>query len=98
MQSVLKQVGKRSFSSKAARNVVIVDGGRIPFSLAGIVLKMEILCVYLFMIIGTLYNEYLAVDLARFAIKGLLVKTAVDPSKIDYLCMGSVIAEPRTSK
>ena len=50
------------------------------------------------MLIGTLYNDYLAVDLARFAIKGLLVKTALDPNLIDYLCMGSVIAEPRTSK
>ena len=48
--------------------------------------------------IGTVYNEYLAVDLARFAIKGLLTKTAVNPADIDYLCMGTVIAEPRTSK
>ena len=61
--------------------MVIVDGGRIPFTLA-----------------GTAYNDYLAVDLARFAIKGLLVKTAVDPEMIDYLCMGTVISEPRTSK
>lgn len=44
-----------------------------------------------------MYKEYLAVDLARFAIKGLLTKTAIDPEQIDYLCMGTVIAEPKTS-
>lgn len=48
--------------------------------------------------VGTVYNDYLAVDLARFALKGLLTKTGVDPNSIDYLTMGTVIQEPRTSK
>ena len=39
------------------KNVVIVDGCRIPFTLA-----------------GTAYKNYLAVDLARLALKGLMVK------------------------
>jgi acetyl-CoA acyltransferase len=46
---------------------------------------------------GTAYKEYLAVDLARLALKGLMVKTAVDPNTIDYLYMGTVIQESRTS-
>ena len=39
----------------------------------------------------------MAVDLARFALKGLLTKTALDPKEIDYLLYGSVIQESRTS-
>lgn len=46
---------------------------------------------------GTTYKDYLAVDLGRFAIKGLLTKTALDPALIDYLYFGTVIQEPRTS-
>jgi acetyl-CoA acyltransferase len=46
---------------------------------------------------GTVYNDYLAVDLARFAMKGLLTKTALDPKSVDYVFTGTVIQEPRTS-
>lgn len=46
---------------------------------------------------GTVYGDYLAVDLARLAMKGLLTKTALDPKLIDYLYFGTVIQEPRTS-
>lgn len=46
---------------------------------------------------GSVYGDYLAVDLARMAIKGLLTKTAVDPNSIDYVFYGTVIQEPRTS-
>jgi acetyl-CoA acyltransferase len=46
---------------------------------------------------GTLYQKYIAVDLARFALKGLLTKTALDPSSIDYLLYGTVIQESKTS-
>lgn len=71
-------VAIRSFS--AAKNVVLVDGVRIPFAMA-----------------GTMYKDYLAVDLARFAMKGILDKTALDPSLIDYVNFGTVIQETRTS-
>lgn len=40
---------------------------------------------------GTAYKELLAVDLARLAMKGLLDKTALDPSLIDYVNFGTVI-------
>jgi acetyl-CoA acyltransferase len=75
----------RSFSSSAATSaakpsVVLVDGVRIPFTLA-----------------GTAYKDYLAVDLGRLAMKGLLDKTAVNPQDIDYVYYGTVIQEPRTS-
>ena len=58
---------RRQLSSAATkqRNVVLVDGCRIPFTLA-----------------GTNYKNYLAVDLARFALKGLLTKTALDPEDV----------------
>lgn len=39
----------------------------------------------------------MAVDLGRFALKGLLTQTALDPATIDYLYYGSVIQESRTS-
>lgn len=69
----------RSFSTKQ-RNVVLVDGVRIPFTLA-----------------GSVYGDYMAVDLGRIALKGLLTKTALDPKLIDYLYYGTVIQETRTS-
>jgi acetyl-CoA acetyltransferase len=40
---------------------------------------------------GTAYKDYLAVDLARFAMKGIIDKTALDPSLIDYVNFGTVI-------
>jgi acetyl-CoA acyltransferase len=46
---------------------------------------------------STLYNDQLAVDLQRLAIQGLLTATALDPATIDYVCMGNVIQEVRTS-
>lgn len=58
------------FSSTSARNgirknIVLVDGCRLPFKLT-----------------GTDYKNYLAVDLSRMAMKGLLTKTAHDPSMV----------------
>ena len=44
---------------------------------------------------GTVY-DYLIVDLGRMAL-GLLTKTALDPNAIDYMFMGTVIQETRTS-
>lgn len=70
------RVAARHFSTSGTkgRNVVLVDGCRIPFTLA-----------------GTTYSKYMAVDLARFALKGIVNKTAIDPKLVDYLFMGSVI-------
>jgi acetyl-CoA acyltransferase len=67
-------------SSTAMKTPVIVDGGRIPFTMA-----------------GSVYGKYLAVDLARMAMKGIIDKTALDPKEIDYLYFGTVIQETRTS-
>lgn len=50
-----------------------------------------------FALSGTTYTNHMAVDLARLALKGLLVKTAVDPALLDYCVMGTVIQESRTS-
>jgi len=75
---VSTRVAGRAFSSK--KNIVVVDGCRIPFTLG-----------------GSVYGDYLAVDLARMAIKGLITKTALDTSVVDYLYYGTVIQEPRTS-
>lgn len=74
-------VGARSFATKnGGKNVVLVEGVRIPFTMG-----------------GTVYGDYLAVDLARMALKGLMAKTALDPELIDYMYMGTVIQETRTS-
>lgn len=42
---------------------------------------------------NTGFKDYIAQDLGRFAIKGLITKTAVDPKDIDYVVMGTVIQE-----
>jgi acetyl-CoA acyltransferase len=46
---------------------------------------------------GSVYGKYLAVDLQRMALSGLIQKTALDPSIVDYLFCGTVIQEPKTS-
>jgi len=46
---------------------------------------------------STIYNDEMAVDLQRLAFKGLIDKTALDKSKIDYVISGTVIQEVRTS-
>jgi acetyl-CoA acyltransferase len=54
-------------------------------------------CRIPFTMAGSVYGNYLAVDLARMAMKGLLTKTALDPKTVDYVYTGTVIQEPRTS-
>ncbi|GLD95415.1 hypothetical protein PINS_up004059 [Pythium insidiosum] len=46
---------------------------------------------------GTIYKDVMAYDMLRDAYKGVLVKAALDPSKIDYVLAGTVIQEVRTS-
>lgn len=46
---------------------------------------------------GTGYNDLMAYDLGRMAIKGLLAKSNLDPSKIDRIIFGNVIQEVKTS-
>ncbi len=46
---------------------------------------------------STIYNDLMAVDLSRLALKGLLTKTALDPNEIDYVLFGTVIQEAKTS-
>lgn len=46
---------------------------------------------------STIYQDELAVDLQRLAIKGLLSKTALDKNAVDYITCGTVIQEVRTS-
>jgi len=50
-----------------------------------------------FCVAGTAFNDLIAQELGRAAIKGLLTRTAVDPATIDYVIMGTVIQESRTS-
>ena len=49
------------------------------------------------MVAGTAYNDLIAQDLGRMALRGLVAKTAMDTSKLDYVIMGNVIQEVRTS-
>lgn len=46
---------------------------------------------------STIYNDLLAVDLQRLALKSLLTKTALDPAMVDYVLCGTVIQETKTS-
>ena len=46
---------------------------------------------------STIYNDLLAVDLSRLSLKALLNKTALDPSLVDYVTIGTVIQETKTS-
>ena len=46
---------------------------------------------------GTGYRSYRAHDLARFAIRGLMDRTGVDPGLIDRVVLGNVIQDPETA-
>mmetsp|Transcript_7162 Transcript_7162/g.20798 ORF Transcript_7162/g.20798 Transcript_7162/m.20798 type:complete len:470 (-) Transcript_7162:390-1799(-) len=46
---------------------------------------------------STIYQDELAVDLQRLAIKGLIDQTALSKSDIDYVVCGNVIQEVKTS-
>lgn len=54
-------------------------------------------CRIPFQLASTVYKNDMGVDLARMALKGLMTKTALDPSQIDDVIYGTVIQEPRTS-
>lgn len=46
-----------------------------------------------FAVSGGAFADLMAVDLARAALKGLVTKTALDPARVDYVCLGTVIQE-----
>jgi len=46
---------------------------------------------------GTAFNDLRSYDLGRMAVSGLLHRTRIDPTRVDLLVMGTVIADPATS-
>ena len=70
-----------SFSSAAKNDAVVVVSG----------VRLP------FAMSSTIYSDEMAVDLQRMAIQGLLTNTALDKNVVDYVCMGNVIQEVRTS-
>ncbi|KAK4302220.1 hypothetical protein Pmani_025670 [Petrolisthes manimaculis] len=50
-----------------------------------------------FLMSGTQYQKLMPHDLARQALKGLVSRTGLDKSVVDYLVMGTVISEVKTS-
>jgi len=46
---------------------------------------------------STIYDDLMAYDLGRLAMKGMLDKVALDPEHLDYVLWGTVIQEVRTS-
>ena len=71
---------RRGLGTAPSKRVVVVDGARIPFAMA-----------------GTKYKDQMAVDLMRYALRGLLTKTALPVDEVDYVLCGTVVQEPRTS-
>jgi len=50
-----------------------------------------------FLMSGTDYKNLMPHDLQRYALTGLVNKTGIDRSIVDYICMGTVIQEVKTS-
>jgi acetyl-CoA acyltransferase len=46
---------------------------------------------------GTLFTDLRSYDLGRMAVAGLLHRVPIDPTEVDLLIMGTVIADPATS-
>ena len=77
---MLRAAALRRMATSSSKRVVVVDGARIPFAMA-----------------GTKYKDQMAVDLMRYALRGLLTKTALPVEEVDYVLCGTVVQEPRTS-
>ncbi len=77
---MLRAAARRTLATGSSKRVVVVDGARIPFAMA-----------------GTKYKDQMAVDLMRYALRGLLTKTALPAHEVDYVLCGTVVQEPRTS-
>ena len=50
-----------------------------------------------FLTSGSDYKSLMPHDLQRYALTGLVNKTGIDKSLVDYFCMGTVIQEVKTS-
>ncbi|EDO28165.1 predicted protein, partial [Nematostella vectensis] len=50
-----------------------------------------------FLMSGTSYADLMPHDLQRGALQGLITKTGIDPGVVDYVCIGTVIQEVKTS-
>lgn len=50
-----------------------------------------------FLLSGTDYKSLMPHDLQRYALTGLVNKTGLDQTKVDYICIGTVIQEVKTS-
>jgi len=50
-----------------------------------------------FQLSNTNYEDLMAHDLGRYALKGLVSRTGISPSDVDYVIMGTVIQEVKTS-
>jgi len=50
-----------------------------------------------FLMSGTDYKKLMPHDLQRYALTGLVNKTGIDKSVVDYICVGTVIQEVKTS-
>ncbi|KAA0198410.1 hypothetical protein HAZT_HAZT006607, partial [Hyalella azteca] len=50
-----------------------------------------------FLMSGTAYQKLMPHDLVRHALKGLADRLQLDKSAVDYICVGTVIAEVKTS-
>jgi acetyl-CoA acyltransferase len=46
---------------------------------------------------NTAYEDLMAHDLGRYALKGLVSRTGIDPKEVQYVVMGTVIQEVKTS-
>ena len=50
-----------------------------------------------FMRSGTAFYDLMAWELGSYAVKGLVVRTGIEPSAIDYVIMGTVMADIATT-
>lgn len=50
-----------------------------------------------FMRAGTAYYDLMAWELGRYAVKGLIARTGIDPSLVEYAIMGTVMADVATT-
>uniref|UniRef100_A0A0B8RVN9 Trifunctional enzyme subunit beta, mitochondrial n=1 Tax=Philothamnus irregularis TaxID=1899461 RepID=A0A0B8RVN9_9SAUR len=80
LSATVQAKSKKTLTKNGMKNIVVVDGVRIPFLQS-----------------GTSYADLMPHDLARAALVGLLYRTDMPKEAVEYILLGTVIQEVKTS-
>ena len=93
----VRSASTRSTPGTSGRNVVLVEGVRTPFLMSGSEYVLPFAITLILLLLYNSYQNLLAHDLQRYALQGLLQRTAIPANEVDHVVVGTVIQEVNTS-